>query len=193
MKALTILFGSITICSAQVRTYHAAVPPPMTPLEIYQGRLLQESRYFAPAHLWRFIDGAAVQARGPQWVQIVGKIDNVNMKKRTIRLTGWYGAPMTWPAKAEYLTVGENGITNFIPTVAAFTVTNFPVELLRAGFITYADRCVAFLPSAPDLSSGKVQYVLNYGALTNASAPAATPSKQRPRTNGVVIVPGRAK
>jgi hypothetical protein len=160
--------------------YHQPAAPPRTPLQVQRDRMMQEAPYFVPLHPWRTINGLTTQTRGPQWVQIVGKVASVKAGKYIV-LDGWYGAPMTWPGNdAQFETVEVGGVTNFIPTGRHFTVTNFPTDLLRSEYITYGDKCVAYLPLKPDISKGQVTYVLHYGTPANAPAPAPPGRAQTP-------------
>ncbi len=183
MKTIfALLLLTPCLVHGQFLTHHYAPapppPPPPTPIEITAQQLQAAQRFFAPTDPWRMINDLRYYAKGPDWVQFVGKV--IEVQKAGIRVSGWYGAPLTLPRQMtddEMMIVkrtdADPGLV--VPVMKEFFVAGFPYDVVDGQVIGWERKYVARIGNSysyATVSGGsRTLERLDYGMVTSEPPP----------------------
>lgn len=178
LACLIIGMLSIATASAQSRTIYRLPPPPPTPEQISKEALRFQAMSFVPADPWREIDGLTHYAKGSQWVQFVGRVQQVHSDG--IRVKGFFAQPGYWPTNkwTELVRPADHEIgkqSMLVPITLEFFVKNFPHAVAEDEVIGWEQKYSARLGKTHSydtaIGSSRTLRALDYGKVVSAPAP----------------------
>lgn len=181
MKALSVIIWMLAASTlAQSRLIYRQPPPPPTPEEVTRQALRLNAMSFVPVDPWRQIGNQNYYAKGPEWVQFVGQVQQVHSDG--IRVRGYYGPPSLWPTNKISETMHLNDLPAnkpvlLVPVIFEFFVSNFPHQVAEDQLITWEMKYVSRTgkPHTYNTAAGSTRTLrgLEYGKISEP--PAARP------------------